>query len=285
VILGPARRLEATQRKLVIDDRLTQRLLSDIEVGDAKDALPLLAFTMERLYTEYGGDADLKLEEYEKLGGIKGSIEAAVDRAFRAADADGRIPRDRGARLTLLRRGLIPWLASVDPDTKSPRRRVALLSELPAETRPLINLLVEQRLLSTDVARDAGETTIEPAHEALLRQWGLLKGWLSDDAGLLGVLDGLKRASRDWSANAQDASWLTHSGVRLANAEGLGNRPDLKASLEQTDWDYLLACRQLDDAAASDRESHKSYVQKDRLENILLMLVVLAIVAFIALRW
>ena len=30
------------------------------------------------------------------------------------------------------------------------------------------------------------------AHEALLRQWGLLQGWLSDDTGLLTVLDGDK---------------------------------------------------------------------------------------------
>lgn len=88
-----------------------------------------------------------------------------------AADKDSRIPRDREARLTLLRRGLIPWLAGIDPDTKVPRRRVARLSEIPAEARPLIDLLVEQRLLSTDIATDPKETTIERAHEALLRQW------------------------------------------------------------------------------------------------------------------
>jgi hypothetical protein len=43
---------------------------------------------------------------------------------------------------------------------------VARLSEIPAEARPLIDLLVEQRLLSKDTA----ETMIEPTHEALLRQ-------------------------------------------------------------------------------------------------------------------
>jgi hypothetical protein len=30
-------------------------------------------------------------------------------------------------------------------------------------------------LLSTDVAKHTKEVTVEPAHEALLRQWGLLE--------------------------------------------------------------------------------------------------------------
>ena len=64
-------------------------------------------------------------------------------------------PRPRGPA-TLLRRGLIPWLAGIDPETGAPRRRVARLSEIPAEARPLIDQLVEQRLLSTDVAKDTG---------------------------------------------------------------------------------------------------------------------------------
>jgi hypothetical protein len=65
VIKGPARRLEGTPHALDIEDTLVDALLADIEPGGAKDALPLLAFTLERLYGEYG---DLKLEHYEKLG-------------------------------------------------------------------------------------------------------------------------------------------------------------------------------------------------------------------------
>jgi hypothetical protein len=81
-------------------------------------------------------------------------------------------------------------LAGIDPDTGMPRRRVAHLSEIPAEARPLIQHLVDQRLLATDVNKETSEATIEPAHEALLRQWGLLEGWLTEDASLLAVLEG-----------------------------------------------------------------------------------------------
>ena len=185
IIEGPAARLKEIGRPLVIEPALTQALLADIEDGGGRDALPLLAFTLERLYLEYGARGRLTLNDYDVLGRIKGSIEAAIERAFRAADNDARIPRDREARLALLRRGLIPWLAGIDPDTGSPRRQKARISEIPEESRPLIDLLVGQRLLSTDATVDAGEATIEPTHEALLRQWGLLQGWLQSDFAAL----------------------------------------------------------------------------------------------------
>ncbi len=249
VIKGPAHRLEGTARRLTIEEALVEALLADIEAGGVKDALPLLAFTLERLYVEHGGDGELTVEKYKSLGGIKGSIEAAIERAFKAADADPAIPKDRLARLALLRRGLIPWLAGIDPDTGAPRRRIACLSEIPAESRPLIQQLVEQRLLATDVAKDTGKTTIEPAHEALLRQWDLLEGWLKEDAALLAVLEGVKRASRDWAANGKSAAWLTHATGRLEAAEHLSARPDLAANLEPTDRDYLAACRKAEAAS------------------------------------
>jgi hypothetical protein len=262
VIKGPARRLNGTSRALKIDNALVQEVLTDVETGGAKDALPLLAFTLERLYGDYGATGHLKLEHYNALGRIKGSIEAAVDRAFKAADADAKVPRDKGARLALLRRGLIPWLAGIDPDTGAPRRSVARLSEIPAEARPLIQHLVEQRLLATDVSKDTGETTIEPAHEALLRQWGLLQGWLVEDAGLLTVLDGIQRASRDWLANGKRTSWLAHSADRLRAAERLLSRHDLAAKLEPTDKDYIYACQSAEQAGFAEEQRRREQEQE-----------------------
>jgi WD40 repeat protein len=244
VIEGPAVRLNGTDRRLVIEPALTQALLSDIEEGRGRDALPLLAFTLERLYLEYGARGRLTLRDYDALGRIRGSIEAAVERAFAAADADARIPRDRDARLALLRRGLIPWLAGIDPDTGNPRRQKARISEIPEEARPLIDLLVEQRLLSTDVAADTGERTIEPAHESLLRQWGSLQGWLKEDFAALTNLETVKRAARDWAANAKSEDWLAHRAGRLEEAERLLERADFAGKLGATDRAYLAVCRE-----------------------------------------
>jgi hypothetical protein len=265
VIEGPTARLKETDRPLVIEPALTQALLSDIEDGGGRDALPLLAFTLERLYLEYGARGHLTLKDYDALGRIKGSIEAAVERAFRVADTDARIPRDRDARLALLRRGLIPWLAGIDPDTGSPRRQKARISEIPEEARPLIDLLVEQRLLTTDVSGDTGERTIEPAHESLLRQWGLLQGWLKEDFAELTNLETFKRAARDWVANSRGEDWLAHRAGRLEDAQRLLQRPDLVAILDATDRAYLAACRHRDETER--REKTAALEQRFRLQR------------------
>lgn len=262
VIEGPPERLKQTNRPLAIDPALTQALLADIESGGGRDALPLLAFTLERLYIEFGARGRLTLADYQQLGGIKGSIEAAVERALKSADGDPRIPADGAARLTLLRRGLIPWLAGIDPETGSPRRRVARKSEIPEEARPLIDLLVEQRLLSTDVAQDTGEVTIEPAHEALLRQWGLLQGWLEEDFAALSTLESVKRAARDWAANNKEFAWLVHQTKRLDEAESLMAVKNIAGYLDSSDRDYVEAC-----CAQRDREVDYKIARSIALEK------------------
>ena len=249
VIERPAQRLAKTGRKFEIDPGLTQALLEDLEKGGGSDALPLLSFTLEQLYRDHEAAGRISREDYQNFGGLKGAIDAGLARALVEADKDARIPRDADARLLLLRRGLIPWLAGVDPETRTPRRRIARTAQIPSEARPLIDLLVEQRLLTRDVDAETGEATIEPAHELLLRQWGGLKSWLDEDFGQLAALEGVQRAARDWDANARAPAWAAHGGARLEEADRLDARPDLTALLGATDRAYLAACRDKDKAA------------------------------------
>ena len=258
IIKGPATRLKNTPRELKVDDALCYVLLQDVEAGGAKDALPLLSFTLERLYLENSESGQLTAADYARLGGIKGSIEEAVERAFKSADTDPDVSNDRATRLELLRRGIIPWLAGVDPETRAPRRRIARLSEIPAESRPLLQHLVDQRLLTIDVASKTGGVTIEPAHEALLRQWGLLQGWITEDEGLLALLEGVKRAAREWIDSARNPAWLAHSEGRLEATQRLLARPDLAANLEPGDRDYLAACRAVQSSSRKRRRAARA---------------------------
>ena len=134
VIKGPARAARRHERALKIEEPLVDALLSDIEAGGAKDALPLLAFTLERLYREYGGDGDLKLAEYEELGRVKGSIEAAVERAPEGGRCRPEDPaRPAGPSRPPAPRSHSRGLPASIPTPGSPRRRVARLSEIPEE--------------------------------------------------------------------------------------------------------------------------------------------------------
>ncbi len=271
IIEGPAKRLQQAGRKFEIDPALTEALLEDIEKGAGSDALPLLSFTLELLYREHEAARRITREDYETFGRLRGAIDAALAQVFLEADADPRIPRDRDARLALLRRGFIPWLAGIDLDSKTPRRRVALASQIPEEARPLIDLLVEHRLLTRDIDKETGEATIEPAHEALLRQWGGLKGWLEEDFGLLATLEGIKRAACDWDANARAVAWAAHGGSRLAEAGRLDTRPDLAALLNAVDRAYLAACHEKDEAAREAEETRhrtEAALAREKIEKL-----------------
>ena len=282
VIEGPARRLADTPRALKIEPALSNALLSDIETDGAKDALPLLAFTLERLYVEHGGDGTLSLADYNALGRVKGSIEAAVERALKAFDANLAVPRDRNAKLALLRRELIPWLAGIDLDTGCPRRRVARLSEIPTEARPIIDHLVDARLLSTDTDRVTREITIEPAHEALLRQWGLLKGWLEEDLAALTALEGVKRAAVDWDANGKQLAWLSHRSGRLEEAEKQTVREAFKDFLSSNERAYLAACRSLENEDTRRKQRMRSIVTYGSLASAIGLL---ALSIFAGFKW
>jgi WD40 repeat protein len=247
VIEGPSVRLRDTNRPLRIEPALTQALLADVEADTSKDALPLLAFTLERLWREHGTTGDLKLGDYRTMGGVKGSIEAAVERVMKAAETDPDL-RNVADRPALLRRAIIPWLATIDRETNMPRRRVARLSEIPVEAQPFIHLLVAERLLSTEQVFDAtgakqGAITVEPAHEALLRQWGQLQQWLDEEGAAYAAIDGIKRAAVEWKAHARDEAWLAHQAGRLEDAERVAARDDFGSLLTQQERDYLVAAR------------------------------------------
>jgi WD40 repeat protein len=282
IIEGPARRLQDTERPLTIDPALTQKLLQDIEEGGNKDSLPLLAFTLERLYLEYGGNGSLTLVEYEEMGGLVGAINAAVEIALINAEQDPLLPNDRQAIINLLHRGLIPWLAGIDPDSQIPRRRVAKYSEIPIEALPIIEHLIDQRLLAKDLDASSKERTIEPAHEALLRQWSLLQGWLKEDFVALSTLESLQRASRDWAANNKKNAWLNHNSGRLEYAELLKQRDNLWKSLSQNDWEYLKACREQENQQKNREltEVQKLAAAQKRIAKITSIGMLVAIVLF-----
>ena len=279
VIEGPATRATAAGRKLIVEPALTERLLED---GQGPDALPLLAFTLERMLVEHGGDGDLRLSEYEALGGVRGSIEAAINAAF-AFDARGG-PEDCGERERILRRGFIPWLVAIDPETDERKRRVASWDDIPVDARPLLDRLVEQRLLIRDRRRGGGgaETAIvEVAHEALLRQWTTLRTWLDQDADALRALDAVKRAAEQWVKNGRGEAWLVHTSERLRAAEALRERPDFDRVLGEVGAEYVGACRARDEIVRAERLSHQKRIGRARfLVGLTLLLIGVAGVGF-----
>jgi len=271
VIEGPAARATAAGRKLTIEPELIDQLLQDTS---GTDALPLLAFTLERLYVDYGADGDLRLDEYNALGGVRGSIEAAVNVAFAEPGRQPAVPAEEAKRTALLHKAFVPWLAAVDQYTNERRRRVARWDKLHPDTHPLLERLIEARLLLRDRRKLEGEAqeveevvVVEITHEALLRQWSVLTEWLDADASKLKTLDGVQRASSEWIQSGRIGSWLVHAGERLTAAEQIRTRDDFNSLLGSDGIAYLKACRE--------KESQVQRALKSRILAIVMSILTL----------
>jgi hypothetical protein len=284
VILGPAARATAAGRPLRVQPDLVDRLL--MESAEGADTLPLLSLTLARLYADFEGSGELTLNGYDAIGGMNNVVQTEIDAVL------ARDPRVRQAQLERLHSAFIPWLATINPDTDQPMRRVARLTDLPAHARELIDTLVARRLLVKD-ERD-GEIIVEVALESLLRQWKELAGWLASEREHLKEADNLERAAAAWESSGRGKAWLLE-GDRLASAESLasssGFRDRLKASRSfliasrKRENDRIVAARQAELQAARDRqdaaETQAAVLRKSAraLKAVLIAVVLIAAIA------
>ncbi|MFF0815604.1 TIR domain-containing protein [Rhodococcus sp. NPDC003318] len=245
VVVGPADRATEAGRPLTVEPELVDRLLDESTHG--ADTLPLLALTLSRLYRDYGGDGDLTVAEYEAMGGMRQVVQTEID-ALLARDPD-----ERARQLERLKAAFIPWLATVNPDNDQPLRRVARWSDLPSDSRALIDAFVARRLLVKGERN--GEVVVEVALESLLRQWADLVRWLRAEGADLKGADDLERTAAAWEKNDRSESWLL-GGERLADAETLAAKPGFRDRLSPT-REYLLASRRREDARLADEKRRR----------------------------
>jgi tetratricopeptide (TPR) repeat protein len=237
---GELLRRKAGPQAPAFDPAVVERLQQEI-AGEA-DALPLLAFVLQRLMREYAGQAVIGIEDLEQTGGVAAAIEREAEDA--------------------LRRLFIPRLARIDRDSKAPQRRVAYQRDLASDLAPLARALTERRLLVArlaDVAEheEAEAATLEVAHEAMLRRWPTLADLLAEDRDALLMLDGVLIAATDWgkAAAAHKHDFLAHRGSRLADALALATRGADWAREIAPAQVYLAACQERESAEQRDKEA------------------------------
>ena len=234
VILKPAEVYSRKVQRLIIAPALADRLVAD---ATGADALPLLAFTLSRLFKLHAAGQDLTLEQYEDSGGMGGSVTLALTQARKQAGAAGGEEN--------LRRLIVPGLATWDAAAGAAKRLVGREAEIiggdHAALAPLAQALVDQRLLVRN--RD----TLEVAHEALLRR-PPVAGWLEAQKEALKLRDDVLREAAEWAGGGNGSGDLVRRGERLATALDLAAQADFAAALAPA-RDYLVACRKLEHAA------------------------------------
>lgn len=201
VIEKPAERVGLT-----LERGLPERMLCDVDIEPG--ALPLLADTLDLLWQRRVGRA-LTQAAYDEIGGVAGAIHGRADQLIDSLTAD----EQRQSRRLLVRLG-----GGLSENSQGVRLRVALSSRRPRDPalgehfeRALLRL-VEARLVVLD--RDGQEQTVEVAHEALLRKWPRLHGWVREDRQALMQAETVDA----WTVEAERSETL-FSADRLIYAE------------------------------------------------------------------
>lgn len=192
----------AQRAGLEFEPGLVQRMVEDTVGGDA---LPLLAYTLLQLYERDLPGGKVTLKDYQAVGGVIGALRSRADRVL-----DELSRRGQGASVlpTLLK------LATIERDAEPTRRRIQRATLSDAE-RSIVDAFMEARLLKSDGA--GGDTTVEVAHEALLRQWTPLRERLESSRNAIQLRTAIERSARDWERAEKDDSYLLR-GERLLAA-------------------------------------------------------------------
>jgi WD40 repeat protein len=212
----PARRVG-----LSFEKGLVEQILDDLEQEPGQ--LPLLEFVLRELWKQRR-NGSLLSESYRSIGMIKGAIATRADEVLR----DSQLPKKDIRRLfTRLVR-----LEEDAPDT----RRKATFDEIGDAGKRVAFPLIESRLLVTSRDPGTGIETVEVAHEALIRNWRRLRGWLNEDRAFLLWRERLGIDIDAWEDNNQEDRFLLSEGPLAEAEQQISGRLE---DLSEKEWEFI----------------------------------------------
>jgi WD40 repeat protein/DNA-binding SARP family transcriptional activator len=273
VLVGPmdqdelrrAIQLPARRAGLRLEPGLSAAMIG--EVADEPGGLPLLSCALLESWQHRRGRT-LTLAAFHQAGGVHGAVARLAERAWLGLDLD----QQQTARRILLR------LAGPGEGEAVVRRRVPL-AEFTAggdeRGQLVLEALADQRLLTK------GEDIIEVAHEALLREWPRLRGWLEEDVQGRALHRHLIGAALEWEAAGRDPGEL-YRGARLGGA--LDWAREHHGDLNQLEREFLDASRATAERKVADarRRAEREARTSRRLRGLVAGLAAVLVLALVA---
>ncbi|MGH8908290.1 MAG: hypothetical protein ACRD0K_17725 [Egibacteraceae bacterium] len=250
-ITGPAARAG-----LVLEPGLVETVLADLD--EEPGSLPLLSHALFATWQRRRGDT-LTIEGYRDAGGIRQAIGRTADTVYARLDpAQQAIAKDVFLRLTALGEGT--------EDTRRRARRAELLDGRdPGAVEVALDRLAQARLVTLD------EDSAQVAHEALIREWPMLRAWLTEDREGLRIHRRLTEAAGEWEALGRDSGAL-YRGGRLAGAREWAEVHGERLNAVERAFLADSSDRERDELAAARRRNRRLRV----LAGVLALLLVLA---------
>ena len=274
----------AHQAGVTFEQGLVATIIEDVNYRPG--ALPLLQFVLAELFEQRDGRL-LTQNAYYSLGGVAGALARRAEDLYQEYDAEGREAiHQMFLRLVSVAEQLAGAASeySLAADTRRRVLRSELLSAAadPEQLDEIIDTFANYRLLSLDHDSASRQATVEVAHEAILREWGRLQGWLEESLLDLSLHRQLIRIAGQWLMSGRDQSFLLH-GTRLDKFEKWAN--DTPLILTQDERAYLeagIAWREELAAAQRERQEQKARIERQsnrRLKALIGLMAVALVVA------
>jgi WD40 repeat protein len=230
------------------DRALTESLLND--TGTDPDQLPLLQHTLQRLWsTTHSGQAaghKLSLDDYHdpRIGGLNQSLSIHADEAYDSLTEDQKPVAERMFRSLCDQDKEGKWI-----------RRWRKLTEIAATAGvswqvavPVVEAFIGQDRNFLVIAPEGplgAESTIDISHEALIRRWQRMQGWLRKEQDSARNYRRLLDAAQQWERGQSDTLHSPNLDLLLRWREN--ERPSV-AWAESYGGQYDLAMRYLDES-------------------------------------
>lgn len=187
----------------MLETGLTNRLLRDIT--NQPGSLPLLSHALMETWRRRSKRI-LTFQGYEAAGGVQGAIAKTADSVY-----DSLLLEEQATA-----RSVFIHLTSLGEDGASDTRRRILREELSSLPNYLgvLQKLENARLVTAERDSQSEEVYVEVVHEAVIREWPHLRGWLQEDRDWLRAYRTLCLAADEWLKNRADQQ-LLFSASRL----------------------------------------------------------------------
>jgi WD40 repeat protein/tetratricopeptide (TPR) repeat protein len=194
VIEEPARRVG-----LKFDDGVVDNLVK--EVANDPAALPLLQFTLRKLWDKRSRNR-ITWDAYQRLGGPRLALARTADELYaQMPPQEQRITREVFLQLVRPSEGI--------DFTRNRMRRDSLYQlATPEQVNRVVDQLTTAGLLRVTPGETREDDRIEVTHEAVIRNWPRLAGWLREERDRLKQRLRLTAAARFWEDHGEDPGGL-----------------------------------------------------------------------------
>ncbi len=223
------------------------------DVGHEPGALPLLFHALLETWRRRHGRM-MTLSGYISAGGVRGAIAETAETVF--VDQFTPVQQAIARRIFLRLTELGDETATGDTRRRAKFNELILKPEESAATQTVIKALADARLITTS------EDSVEVAHEALIREWPTLRGWLEDNREGLRLHRHLTDAAQEWLEAGREQGML-YRGARLAQVREWAASHAEDMNLQENE--FLAASVALSEKEAAEREAqHQREVEAAR---------------------